>query len=540
MANFWTTLKNSISAAIKSNDAQEITGDILQGKMNEMVDALGQYATFAGVMNPGTAFPNPGKPVFYLPASKGTYGTGSNTINVEGDRIVLLSNVTGTWAKYQSLLEIDDAIKGLAYGNGYRFMMGPYSGDGKTAATAYRVGLGNDSVTDAGVSITHWLISGTGSSTGKVLYVDVDPGYYSGYPADDYNAVEAVLIIDNAARKDDRVCVSFYNNSVRMSYDYANLNPGFNYVSVLLNRQTGILYVNNMSDTMQFKGYAEPDTMPVADGPAWYVANTTGVYTNFKLLNGSSALVSNSRKFIFYKNGTEAYWSTAKYMEIDSALSETSANPVQNKAVTKAIEMLKQEDVVMHLSGSMMVFDFPTFMATGKKQLNFVLIRDPDLLESTLEFIFGDISQAVMPAESCMWTIRLHVLNIVYPGLNQMIIKADSVSEDKNIKLNLLYTPGFAFSTASSSGTPYSVGFKLLNAWIEIAVIYDYEQDKIYIVPGAINGSISASDAVIQGPASGVNSLNLDNQASELPAPGSESLALGSLTIDRNLLFQDD
>lgn len=71
MAN-WSILKAAIAKSIKNNGNQEITGQVLQNVLNNIVSSVGENATFAGIATPTT---NPGTPdgnVFYI-AAKGTY-----------------------------------------------------------------------------------------------------------------------------------------------------------------------------------------------------------------------------------------------------------------------------------------------------------------------------------------------------------------------------------------------------------------------------------------------------------------------------------
>ena len=71
MANY-SSVKATIDANIKTNNNQAITGAILNGVLDEMVDALASGYLYKGVATPST---NPGSPdakVFYV-ATPGTY-----------------------------------------------------------------------------------------------------------------------------------------------------------------------------------------------------------------------------------------------------------------------------------------------------------------------------------------------------------------------------------------------------------------------------------------------------------------------------------
>lgn len=80
MARF-DNLKAAIEAAIYENGTQAITGDILQDVLKDMVDSLGEGATWRGIASPAT---DPGQPdggVIYLAYEAGSYTHfGGNTL----------------------------------------------------------------------------------------------------------------------------------------------------------------------------------------------------------------------------------------------------------------------------------------------------------------------------------------------------------------------------------------------------------------------------------------------------------------------------
>ena len=88
MSNY-NSLKATIDANIKQNGNQEITGQILNSVLNQMVTTLGAEYQFAGVATIDT---NPGTPdakVFYIANGKGTYEKFGG-INVTEDDVVVL------------------------------------------------------------------------------------------------------------------------------------------------------------------------------------------------------------------------------------------------------------------------------------------------------------------------------------------------------------------------------------------------------------------------------------------------------------------
>ena len=88
MSNY-NSLKTTIDANIKQNGNQEITGQILNSVLNQMVTTLGAGYQFAGVATIDT---NPGAPdakVFYIANGKGTY-TNFGGVEVTEDDVVVL------------------------------------------------------------------------------------------------------------------------------------------------------------------------------------------------------------------------------------------------------------------------------------------------------------------------------------------------------------------------------------------------------------------------------------------------------------------
>lgn len=75
----WSNLKAAISAVIKTNNNQEITGAILQNTLNSIVNSVGANATFAGVATPSTSPGTPDGPTFWLVGQGGQYSNFNNT-----------------------------------------------------------------------------------------------------------------------------------------------------------------------------------------------------------------------------------------------------------------------------------------------------------------------------------------------------------------------------------------------------------------------------------------------------------------------------
>lgn len=107
MAN-WTNLKAAVSAVIKTNGNQEITGQILQNTLNDVIANLGAGATYVGVATPTT---NPGTPDgnnFYFAQQRGTYPN-FNGIVIDGKQLYVLTNTSGTWVAQPTGIDVGAA-----------------------------------------------------------------------------------------------------------------------------------------------------------------------------------------------------------------------------------------------------------------------------------------------------------------------------------------------------------------------------------------------------------------------------------------------
>ena len=106
MAN-WTILKEVIANVIKTNGNQEITGQVLQNTLTNIVNAVGENATFVGVATPSTNPGTPDGPAFYI-APKGTYPN-FGPIQVKENIAVLKWNGT-SWVKSTISSSIDTTL----------------------------------------------------------------------------------------------------------------------------------------------------------------------------------------------------------------------------------------------------------------------------------------------------------------------------------------------------------------------------------------------------------------------------------------------
>lgn len=113
MSNY-TSLKSSINANIKQNGNQEITGQILNSVLNQMVTTLGAGYQFAGVatLDPATDPGTPDAKVFYIANGKGIY-TNFGGIDVTEDEVVILY-LDSAWHKVSTGIALKSEIPDIS------------------------------------------------------------------------------------------------------------------------------------------------------------------------------------------------------------------------------------------------------------------------------------------------------------------------------------------------------------------------------------------------------------------------------------------
>ena len=120
MAN-WTILKETITNVIKANGNQEITGQVLQNTLTNIVNAVGANATFAGIATPATNPGVPDGPVFYIVSTAGIYPNFGG-INLAVGEIAVLHFSNGSWTKrLTNAVSKSRFLSSLALSKGYYF-----------------------------------------------------------------------------------------------------------------------------------------------------------------------------------------------------------------------------------------------------------------------------------------------------------------------------------------------------------------------------------------------------------------------------------
>lgn len=93
----YENLKSAVTAVVKQNGANEITGQNLQSVLLAMIDVLGKYGSFVGLAQTNTTPTTDEGNLFYIAAGKGTYsGFG---LSVGDNELAIFSKPASTWKK---------------------------------------------------------------------------------------------------------------------------------------------------------------------------------------------------------------------------------------------------------------------------------------------------------------------------------------------------------------------------------------------------------------------------------------------------------
>lgn len=96
----------------------------------------------------------------------------------------------------------------------------------------------------------------------------------------------------------------------------------------------------NVAQGSVFLGRAHPTLIPgTPTGPVFYLADIAGEYAGF----GNMVVDEGETAFIMYRYGGWSKITINTKQVIDTELSDTSENPVQNKVIYKALKDLKDE-----------------------------------------------------------------------------------------------------------------------------------------------------------------------------------------------------
>ena len=175
MAN-WTRLKKAINDSIKSNGRGEISGQLLNGVLNNIASGLGSDDLFAGVAVPSTNPGNPDGNVFYLASEPGIYSNMGN-VSVGENELSIITNRSGSWEKEKvmNVSDIDANIgTDVTVGDGAYIGQGANIGAGAKVPEGFDAGALKTSVDNLSKTVSNKVdkVPGKGLSTND--YTDND------------------------------------------------------------------------------------------------------------------------------------------------------------------------------------------------------------------------------------------------------------------------------------------------------------------------------------------------------------------------------
>ena len=94
----WESLKIAINSAIKKNDNQEITGQVLNSALLSIINSIGLNASYIGLVHPNMNIAQPEGPVFYIATTPGVYSNCGGFIVDKGE-IAILKWTDKGWSK---------------------------------------------------------------------------------------------------------------------------------------------------------------------------------------------------------------------------------------------------------------------------------------------------------------------------------------------------------------------------------------------------------------------------------------------------------
>lgn len=104
----FTSLIQAIKSVVRTNGRQAITGKNMQGVLLDMVKALGEYPTFAGMATPSTTPTTSDANVFYLAYEAGEYsGFG---VTLDGETYNIIRRTSQGWEVVNTNIKTSEVI----------------------------------------------------------------------------------------------------------------------------------------------------------------------------------------------------------------------------------------------------------------------------------------------------------------------------------------------------------------------------------------------------------------------------------------------
>ena len=192
-------------------------------------------------------------------------------------------------------------------------------------------------------------------------------------------------------------------------------------------QQSLLSMINSLGAGYQFVGIATPSTNPgTPDARVFYIANGKGTYTNFGGINVTEdEVIFLVRDNAWHKTATGIATGGAS-VTVDSSLSSTSTNPVQNKAVKAALDA-KQDKLT---AGSGIIISGTTISATGSGGASVTV--DSSLSATSTNPVQNKVVKAALDAKQDRMTIDSSLsATSTNPVQNKAVKAALDAKQDK-------------------------------------------------------------------------------------------------------------
>ena len=173
----WSNLTDAVAAVIRANGNREITGQVLQNALLNIISNLGNFASFAGVATPSANPGVPDGPVYYFATQAGTYAN-FGALVLDGSCYVLYWNGTA-WSSTKfdlpTTAEVTSAMNSLITTESTTRQQADTSLQSAIAAEATRAAGREDGIDDRVEALEDGLTTSTTTRT------EVQTTWSSGY-----------------------------------------------------------------------------------------------------------------------------------------------------------------------------------------------------------------------------------------------------------------------------------------------------------------------------------------------------------------------
>lgn len=320
MANY-TNLKAAVQAVVKTNGAQEITGDNLQGVLLSIISSFGDGYIFKGVATPSTTAGTPDQNVFYI-AGAGTYSNFNNS--TISDKQIGIFYYNGQWnsATVGNFADYNDGQRALSLAwyptysdvpnaNGYINVNGIVAGYNNARYTNYIAIKPNTKylvkapfvLSQAAVALYNIdkgfvrALQGELTADGDLIFTSQANEYYlrasftdSSFPK--YVTVKEVSLLEGMELGNGEVITnSIADNAITAQKLSQNIINCFDVYNITMDNVTPG-YIHTSGSVVQQSGYYSTDYLPVSMGVS------VNIYKPYVIQAAAVALYDKDRNFV--------------------------------------------------------------------------------------------------------------------------------------------------------------------------------------------------------------------------------------------------